>query len=263
MGLQVQTTEDAHNQDIATVITAQGEYSQVEDGDVLIYINTCTAGQTKLTCQRFPFPEKIRMRYKSSVLRASGFELFARLLDDERYQIRLHKRLRKEGEVFPEKIRFVLDLGPSEDGESRMEHLAALSLPQGIVRWYLAAKTLKEIPHGVVNGHDDVCSCWKLGGTLAGGGPQPNSIMVAKKSIWDHPLLAGIRDIPEYCEIRHAANVVRLLRAMDGKPLLLDSAPRVFTIAGLARIFEIGPSGDFSVKLAGSPRQLLLRRQDG
>jgi len=265
-GPGVMATEYAHSRDMSEILTAQGEYSQLEGGDVWIHINTHAPGQTSLTCERFPFPHKIRMKYKSSVLRASGFELFTRLLDDEGYQMRMLRRLRKENENIPKGLKFILDLGPSKDEEGRMEHLAALSLPPGIIRWYNAARGPTSAPYQAAGGHDDSCSCWKLKGRseqaeeamARAEDVQATKHVAMIRSIWDHHLLPGIRDIPEYCEIRHAANVVRLLRAMDGKGLLLDSAPRVFTIAGLARIFEIGPSGSFSVKLASSPVSLFV-----
>src|SRR4051794_15651749 len=61
----VLATQEAHNRDMSEIITAQGEYSQLDGGDVWILVNTHDAHQTKLTCQRFRFPDKIRMRYKS------------------------------------------------------------------------------------------------------------------------------------------------------------------------------------------------------
>ncbi|CAK7243848.1 MAG: hypothetical protein STHCBS139747_005377 [Sporothrix thermara] len=60
-------------------------------------------------------------------------------------------------------------------------------------------------------------------------------------SIWDLPLPPEFR-IDDYCEIRHIANVIRLLLAMAGRPLLLNSAARVYTIAGLAKLFRLASS---------------------
>ncbi|CAK7211823.1 hypothetical protein SBRCBS47491_001253 [Sporothrix bragantina] len=65
-------------------------------------------------------------------------------------------------------------------------------------------------------------------------------------SIWDLPLSPEFR-IDDYCEIRHIANVIRLLLAMAGRPLLLNSAARVYTIAGLAKLFRLTSSDVYHI----------------
>ncbi|CAK7198524.1 hypothetical protein SEUCBS139899_001187 [Sporothrix eucalyptigena] len=65
-------------------------------------------------------------------------------------------------------------------------------------------------------------------------------------SIWDLPLSPEFR-IDDYCEIRHIANIIRLLLAMAGKPLLLNSAARVYTIAGLAKLFRLKSSDIYHI----------------
>ncbi|RYP71548.1 hypothetical protein DL770_008114 [Monosporascus sp. CRB-9-2] len=46
------------------------------------------------------------------------------------------------------------------------------------------------------------------------------------------------RDIAEYCPIRHRANLIRLLLAIQGEDLVLNSAPRVYTLVGIAKILD-------------------------
>ncbi|CAK7214650.1 hypothetical protein SCUCBS95973_002219 [Sporothrix curviconia] len=65
-------------------------------------------------------------------------------------------------------------------------------------------------------------------------------------SIWDLTLTPEFR-IDDYCEIRHIANVIRLLLAMAGRPLLLNSAARVYTIAGLAKLFRLTSSDVYDI----------------
>lgn len=47
------------------------------------------------------------------------------------------------------------------------------------------------------------------------------------------------RQIDDYCPIRHRAAIVRVLRAINGHDLLLNSAPRMWTVAQVAIYLEI------------------------
>ncbi|KAL7899439.1 hypothetical protein HDV63DRAFT_373251 [Trichoderma sp. SZMC 28014] len=46
------------------------------------------------------------------------------------------------------------------------------------------------------------------------------------------------RDIPDYCPTRHRNNIIRLLMMIEGHDVMLDSANRVWTLVGLAKIFD-------------------------
>ncbi|UKZ85217.1 uncharacterized protein TrAFT101_001086 [Trichoderma asperellum] len=46
------------------------------------------------------------------------------------------------------------------------------------------------------------------------------------------------RNIPDYCPIRHRNNIIRLLMMIEGHDVMLDSANRVWTLVGLAKIFD-------------------------
>ncbi len=261
-----------HNRDLSDVLTA-GPYflDHFKDGDTMILI-TLSPGYNKLrTCQSLYFPEKQQLRFDSGLLRDSGLEKIGKLLDDERYQKRLMARLKRNGEVLPDGIRFVLDLGPSTDETSRTEHLEALSLPKGIVRWGLMVPESLKIPFNLAGGHDDYCNCFYVEKHAAAttptsstpaspalASPAPASPAPASPAptnpgggpgLWEAPLQPDYRNIADYCEVRHAANVTRLLLGMIGKPLLLDSAARVYTIAGLAKIFDINLSSKFADSL--------------
>ncbi|KAL1901869.1 hypothetical protein Sste5346_001573 [Sporothrix stenoceras] len=81
-------------------------------------------------------------------------------------------------------------------------------------------------------------------------------------AIWDLPLSPEFR-IDDYCEIRHIANVIRLLLAMAGKPLLLNSAARVYTIAGLAKLFRLKSSDAYYIYTASKSRSFSDDQQGG
>lgn len=307
-----------------------------------------------MTCAGAVYPAHWLLRYNSDVLRHSNFDKFEQLLDNERYQARKAKELLRSGLLGPEaaeimaSIRYVLDLGPSGDNDLRSEHLEALSLPKGIVRYSTMAKAMTDycVPVSAAGGHDDACCCFHMkiaaardgpaspvsasasaGTTLSGvaegprngsnaagvavatseaaqsttdgagtgelhvavpetptasenaegvnvpllDDPSPDNIVPpppspirssppglgfgnirpsppapavrratssTPSSIWDVPMSPELC-IDDYCEIRHAANVIRLLRAMAGGPLLLNSAARVYSIAGIAKLFGL------------------------
>ena len=49
----------------------------------------------------------------------------------------------------------------------------------------------------------------------------------------DEPIPAW-RDIPDYCPIRHRVAIIRLIRAINGADLLINSATRMWTLANMA-----------------------------
>ncbi|OAA62580.1 hypothetical protein SPI_04120 [Niveomyces insectorum RCEF 264] len=330
-----------HDQDITHIIAAEGEFASLfppSEADTLIWLQTPPSNaRNKITCTGMHYPDQWLLRYSSAVLRNSGFDKFTQLLDNKRYQAKKASDLRASGLLATagldnngDRIRYVLDLGPSTDFDLRSEHLEALTLPKGIVQYSVLTEIDggRRVPSNVAAGHDDACSCFTLylneistrdssnavasssssppasatpfppffpppaagdeggrgdgdgygGGieaatltavadtiaavvtepTEAGGGQEGSSATAAttattttqnppecalSKSIWDTAPPPELR-IPDYCEIRHIANVIRLLLAMTGRPLLLNSAARVYTIAGLAKLFGMRGVGD-------------------
>ena len=81
-------------------------------------------------------------------------------------------------------------------------------------------------------GHDDMCtfryclvdqSVWEVQGLHGIYDPGPQ----------DKPIPAW-RDIPDYCPIRHRVAIIRLIRAINGADLLVNSATRMWTLANMA-----------------------------
>ncbi|GKT92898.1 hypothetical protein CT0861_07744 [Colletotrichum tofieldiae] len=46
------------------------------------------------------------------------------------------------------------------------------------------------------------------------------------------------RQIPDYCPVRHRVNILRLMCLIAGKQVLVDSAPRVWTLVAVAKILD-------------------------
>ncbi|KAI6382454.1 hypothetical protein MCOR25_000745 [Pyricularia grisea] len=234
--------------DTKYVQTVSGE---MITGDTLILIDVPRGHLPNRTCTGSSYPHQYRIRICSSKLRSCGFDLFPRLLDDEKYQAKTFRRF-AANQTRPPGVTYILDLGPSTDEDLQSTQLETLSLSKGLIRWHKAAKVPPYINAELVAGHDDCCEC----GDVATEEPtKPPAKSPAKPpvkgeggkgSIWDPQISSPeYRNIEDYCEVRHAANVVRLLRAIAGVPgcrLPLNSAPRVFTMAGLAKLFELNLS---------------------
>ncbi|TPX10524.1 uncharacterized protein E0L32_008574 [Thyridium curvatum] len=238
---------NSHWTDLKLVQNAQDEFAiSFSKGDTLIIINVPSGHEPNVMCNEQRYPLQQRLRFDSSIFHQRGFGKIGELLSNEKYQARLRRRLVSAGEIIPEGVRYVVDLGPSTDEDLAPEQLEALSLSKGVMRWYLIPECYPGIPNSIVGGHDDCCTCESSFAAAHRIQPKPREdsgdYPEKRHSIWDIEIGSSFRKIDDYCEVRHAANVVRLLRAMAGKGLLLDSAPRVYTIAGLAKLFGFDPA---------------------
>ncbi|KAH8838939.1 hypothetical protein MCOR27_001224 [Pyricularia oryzae] len=238
--------------DTKYVQTVSGE---MITGDTLILINVPRGHLPNRTCTGSSYPYQYRIRICSSKLRSCGFDLFPRLLDDEKYQAKTFRRFAAK-QTRPPDVTYILDLGPSTDEDLQSTQLETLSLSRGLIRWYKAAKVPPFVNPEVVAGHDDCCECADIATEEPVKPPAKPTVKPivkdedGKGSIWDSQVASPeYRNIEDYCEVRHAANVVRLLRAIAEVPgcrLPLNSAPRAFTIAGLAKLFELNLSDQSS-----------------
>ncbi|TLD26901.1 hypothetical protein PspLS_04775 [Pyricularia sp. CBS 133598] len=234
--------------DTKYVQTVMGE---MITGDTLIIIDVPRGHLPNRTCTGSSYPHQYRFRICSSKLRSSGFDLFPRLLDDEKYQAKTFRRFSAK-QTRPPDVTYILDLGPSTDEDLQSTQLETLSLSKGLIRWYKSAKVPPHVSPEIVSGHDDCCECADIATEEPVKSPTNSPVKPpvkdqnGKGSIWDsHVPSPEYRNIEDYCEVRHAANVVRLLRAIAGVPgcrLPLNSAPRAFTMAGLAKLFELNLS---------------------
>ncbi|EPE10629.1 hypothetical protein F503_05724 [Ophiostoma piceae UAMH 11346] len=314
---------DQHRNDIAMIISAPYEFETFFPSDQLdtfIWLHVPNAhSSVKMACTGICFQSSWLLPYSSAALRNSGFSKFAQLLDNPQYQKRTRNRMSANG-ILPvcdnlKTKRLYLDLGPSDDSELHAEHLEALTLPRGIIRYSTMVDNGEEsVPRSCAGGHDDACRCFQLAlGKAASAnlvpGPegkaeceqdeeeikgdkttapdtdaedgQANTPVMETQgeahtaapardgendvdqgeaaptqryetglngpklhSVWDGELKPEYQ-IDDYCEIRHICNVIRLLMAIAGHRLFLNSAARVYTLAGLAKLFTLVSSDGY------------------
>ncbi|KAI1107449.1 hypothetical protein F4804DRAFT_160699 [Jackrogersella minutella] len=209
--------------------------SKCDSGDTLIIVNFPTG---YVNCKWEEWSPK-RFCVDSEKLLGTGSKVFAKLLSPEG-QARIKKRIEYAGQPSPQK--FVIDLTPSVEGEELAAQLIELSLPPGVRDWWMSMERLG-VSRYLVSGHDDHC-------------PRHNEVPITCKTndnyIEYDPVrgedlprldLADVltpqsRAIDDYCPIRHRANIVRLMLAIQGYDLVLNSASRVYTLTGIANILD-------------------------
>jgi hypothetical protein len=69
--------------------------------------------------------------------------------------------------------------------------------------------------------------------------PTQGGLTVLGDAQYNGPILR--EEILDYCPIRHRAGIERLLQVIEGKEPRLDSAPKVWTLAVLAKYFDCAP----------------------
>lgn len=212
------------------------------EGDTMVFLDYPSFGARN--CQDIPW-SSARFRMDSQKLLATGSSEITRLLSEDK-QRRL--RLQHRSEKLPSDIRYILDLTPETEGDHIASLLGSLSLPRGVRDWWMA-KDRFGVSQWFVSGHDDWChnhadiplDCKK---------PDSVTLPLVRSAIEDarkYKILLGpeviadcpVREIAEYCEIRHRANIVRLLLAVAGYDLVLNSAPRVYAIVMLAEDLDL------------------------
>lgn len=164
-------------------------------------------------------------------------------------QTRILRRLRLTPDKLPSGIVFVLDLTPPSEGDESASLLAMLSLPLSVRAWWQSRDRLK-VMGSLVSGHDDNCpehksvpvNCERGGSRIAAARKMAQNRITPASDVLDPDdiMPSPSRDIPDYCPIRHRASILRLLETIEcgGHELNLDSAPRVFTMAKIAKYFE-------------------------
>ncbi|KAI1647949.1 uncharacterized protein F4817DRAFT_335434 [Daldinia loculata] len=208
---------------------------ECNDGDTLVIVNFPPGYSS---CSREEWTSK-RFCVHSERLLATGSKVFANLLSPKE-QARFQKRLELAGETVSQ--RFIIDLTPSAEGDDLAAQLIELSLPPGVTDWWTSKERLGISPY-LVSGHDDHCphhdevpiDCVKktsyIQQNLGLRERLPTIDLVDIKTIKS-------RAIDDYCPIRHRVNIVRLLLAIEGYDLVLNSASRVYTLTSIASILD-------------------------
>ncbi|KAI1497328.1 hypothetical protein F5X99DRAFT_413203 [Biscogniauxia marginata] len=176
-----------------------------------------------------------QFRMRSDQLLATGSSVFRRLLSPAS-QAQTARRLRQEGFIIP--CPYVLDLTPPTEGDESAAMLIQASLSTAVRAWWTSHERLS-ISSCLVSGHDDHCAnhrhvpqyCEKT--ATDASQRSPNGVLDL-----DCIKPSSARDIDDFCPIRFRANIVRLLMSINGAEFVLNSAPRVYTLACVANFLD-------------------------
>ncbi|KAL2070170.1 hypothetical protein VTL71DRAFT_13196 [Oculimacula yallundae] len=213
-------------------------------------------------------------RVNSHKLKAAS-PIFKKVLEDDWQQHRF-KRRNKLMSGLPPGIQYVLDLTPPDEGDDALELTAELSCSLGIRRWYMSEFSDVAASHGLVGGQDettvhpnfpttddspeverevvdaDATMSNNTFGMLRDGDTDEvleralqqdeNNFKqkTSQESDYTRSHIGKDKEIEtlDYCPIRHRTGIARLLQIIEGKEPRLDSAPKVWTVAVLAKHFE-------------------------
>jgi hypothetical protein len=213
-------------------------------GDTLVIVDFPPA-DAAVCCNGLAW-SSVEFQMDSQTLLGTGSGVFTHILSDL-VQQRRKRRLRKP---LDPGVRYVLDLTPPTEGEESASLVADLSLPAGVRDWWMANHRLNIASH-VVLGHDDVCPDHEnvpnrpdLVVDSTGEDTRSTEDRFCSNKFLIPMGLEVIRpvpsrQIPEYCPIRHRVAIIRLLLFLRDTELVLNSAPRVWTIIGVAKALDI------------------------
>ncbi|KAJ4423739.1 hypothetical protein N0V82_001626 [Gnomoniopsis sp. IMI 355080] len=209
------------------------------NGNVLLLVEF-PKSRSAVSCRFTSFKQgRIRLTYEQVL--STGSDLLAGLLVNERHQ----RRAKKAAAPLPEGVGFVLDLSPITDEDDHIIALQLLSAPRAVQLWH-RSMALGASPLAVA-GHDDVCTClvpldepYPFATPPASIKSEDGNFCILDTHEWP---LEENRKIDDFCTTRWAANTLRLFRAISMPPgqkdLVIDSAPRMWTMVGLFAKLEM------------------------
>jgi hypothetical protein len=169
----------------------------------------------------------------SKQLLATGSSIFRGKLSPEG-QLQEKRRLNRDGRLHVY-AQYVLDLTPPDEGDESASQVAQLSLSEGVRDWWRSHFALN-VSRYLVSGHDDICNQHieaLISETKAEAGANANDNIDIGSVEY-----STLRNIADYCPIRHRAAILRLLLTISCGDLVLNSAPRTATIAVVARALD-------------------------
>jgi hypothetical protein len=224
-------------------------------GSVLAVVNFPeTAGRDCNGIANFGKVYQLRLDYDRLV--ALGSTKIAAMLKPKK-QEKFRRLLRMD--TLPDGVDYVLDFTPPLEGEECSELTASLWLPVSTKIWWMAghykpAGLLNSTPRGdqlctrpladkpvgavLVLGHDDDCGCYSTYSSIDDLWASADDVPGIYHGKWVPTYREKIKD---YCRVRHCMNVVRILRAIAGEDLLVNSATRMWTLAHLALYLDVVP----------------------
>lgn len=225
----------------ADLFKTQDSYhdGDVNKGSVLVFVKFPESRSTS-SCRFTSFNTgRVRLTYEQVL--DTGSELLEGLLVNERHQ----RRAKKAAAPLPEGVKYVLDLSPTTDENDYTIALQLLSVPRAVQLWF-RSMAFGASPLAVA-GHDDVCTCLTpIDEAYSFPTPpdyiksQDGNVCILDTEEW--PLEHDCK-IDDFCTTRWAANTLRLFRAISMPPgrkdLVIDSAPRMWTLVGLFAKLEM------------------------
>ena len=139
--------------------------------------------------------------------------LFKEKLESPTYQFRTLRRHGLVGKI-PSNITYVLDLTPPTEGDDAVYLTASLCCSQGVRYWHEAG------------------DLWKVSDTLVGGKEEHGAPQSERLASSDSSSL-------EYSPFRHRSAIERVLAAIQGEMVTIDSAVKLWTTAIVAQFFGI------------------------
>ncbi|KAK0735781.1 hypothetical protein B0T21DRAFT_402438 [Apiosordaria backusii] len=254
-------TQNAMQQNFMDIVATRchaGPAKDKEDTSVLAFV-TFPKDYVGTACDGSQWVDtQIRMSYYALMrLNSTKITNMFRPRAQERFRRRLATELGVQ--ELPDGVKYVLDFTPPTEGADLADLTAKLWLPKMVKLWYLAGhyspdpvlsnpyhlfggrRPLADSAVGaiMVMGHDDICkgqncltdaSLWEVDSNVMGIVPDDDAQL-------SH--VPSLRKFEDYCPIRHRVSILRVLQAINGKDLLLNSAVRMWTVAQVAIYLEV------------------------
>ncbi|KAK3943843.1 hypothetical protein QBC46DRAFT_253231 [Diplogelasinospora grovesii] len=256
-GVNDQPTTNAADSHIYEIQSIMDENCMNNSGNVLAIVTFPSGNVANRSCVLRPWTD-LQLRMNHEKLMSLGSSKI-RDMFSPRCQERFRRRHNMQQNL-PPGIDYILDFTPPTEGSELADLTAALWLPRMVKLWFLAGhyqpddilkdgpgvsifarRPLAEKAVGAIlaMGHDDACksldcltdlTSWQVGDV---------------PGIVDEDPAQGLNHIPEfrkvddYCRIRHRVAIMRVLRAISGHSLLLNSAVRMWTVAQVAIYLEV------------------------
>ncbi|KAI0428537.1 hypothetical protein F5Y09DRAFT_312646 [Xylaria sp. FL1042] len=167
----------------------------------------------------------------SKQLLATGSAVFAELLSPKA-QTQIRRHLSDDYKL----RRYVLDLTPEMEGDGSASEVAQLSLSNGVIDWWRSF-FVSRVSKNLVSGHDDNCP-YHFDEALIEDRAWGNAHLMKEPIDIGQLEPSRLRNILDYCPIRHRVAILRLLMAIRTGDLYLNSAPRLVTMAVVAKQFD-------------------------
>lgn len=235
------------------------------EGDTLVFVTYPVGTHAyQPTCSPSSSLPKTVHRIHSANIHNTRSPVLTKLLEDwPQYRMRKRHGYLKS---LPDGIKYFLDLTPPEEGDEAVRLTSMLSCPWGVLNWFSAIQHFNVTEQLVMGKDDDYCPTF-----LSATSVEPSlEDLSSKRSDFAEDLLDahrnGEQDLAEalqlskrefevrsrkqppnlegrileleYCHLRHRLGIERLLQAIERKSPILDSAPKVWTLVGLASYFE-------------------------